>query len=298
MSRLPVRGGQVVNAIYDTPGVSDDVAYQQTASVSNNSRRCVYQPPGNKADRTMLIGEVAVARTNKWTPGTQEDVHVRTCLNGMMFPSRTPSEVAATPNGKVALLKEMREKIRFAGIVNKTVQYDASRPDLPTSDQPTFLAVGHLTVANLGDQSIEVGNAMEAYLVSPDTMNQHEDGVNFFSPNRVVVGLRPLAMHQDVLDMINDRSRPEMRNALVAMFEAGAPGSGERAIGAFIQKLNDPENRVKANRMLHAARAASLAQMNKVQGVSTTGCEVGQHFNLANQPLSNLVSRSRVPLGV
>lgn len=293
MSRLPVRGGQIINALFDTPGVADDVAYQQTASISNHSRRCVYQPPANKADRTMLMGEVAVTRDKKWTPGTQEDVHVRTCLNGMMIPSRMHDTDAATEKGKARLLKEMREKIRFAGVMRKTVEYDAFRPDLPTSDQPTMLAVGHLTVGNTGGQSIESGNAAEAYLVAPDTINQHEDGINFFSPNRIAVGYRPLIMHQDVLDMLNDESRPEIPNAFKAMFAALVrPDMYE----TFKTKLaNDPVMRKKSNRMMHAVRGASMSQMHKVVGASTTGCDVGQHFNLANQPLQNLVSRSRVP---
>lgn len=308
MALVKTRGFQVVNAKFDATGVADDVRFQQTSVPMAAKRRGrLYDPPTNSLDRSIKMGETAFERTKaSYMPGTDEEAHVRTVLNGMTHPTRAPE---APPNGEdpadwkrtrtEIMMKELRGSIRFVGVALKDVAYDASRPDIPPSDAPVLAVSGHLTVTNTGEKHIRVGDAVEAYLVTPSaSLNQYNDDVNMFSPNRAVVGYRPLVLERSFEKELE--SNPELQAAIRALVAKAAVAAktqqtAEEAYAEFTEKLaKDPKHAKACDLLLYLVRTKTCdAIMSKYVGVATTSATQGSRFNIAIQPLPDLVSRAR-----
>lgn len=286
--RVALRGVHEINARHDTAGVADDVRFLQTSGAAGGRRTHAYAPPTEKADRAITFGEIVVARrAAPWTPGTMEEPKVRSVLNGLTF-------VPATRGAdKLAALKRA---IRPVGAAKKTVKYDASRPDMDPSDDPVVVVTGHMTTTNTGGEHIEAGDAVEAHLVPADTTHQYKDGVNLFSPNRIVMGTRPLHMEHTLAGAI--LKTPAFEAAMRKTIETLCGGDKAKAEELMknmsaLAATTDLKVEMTSNAMLHAARAATIAQMQNFVGVATSGAEAGEKFNMVIHPFTNLVSRSR-----
>ncbi len=294
MQHVATQGAQRINALHDTAGITGDVSFQQSSGKQHKSHRVPYVAPTSMSDRTMMKGEIAVARSKGWVPGTQDNPHVRTVLNGMTVKSvLSDTDVMKNPE---SLLAEMKKSVRMVGVMLKTVEYDASRIDLDPSDDPVVLVSGHITVTNTGQHSIESGNAMQAYFVPTDTINQYNDKVNFFSPNRVVLGMKPLIMEQEMRKelLANDKNLEKaFYDAFKAIAASPAVEAELMAKLTALTSLTAIDAPLLCDATLHAARANTMWQMHKFVGVATTGGEAGHRFNLLSHPITNLVSRSR-----
>lgn len=155
MRKAP-RGIQRINARHDTKSVVLE-------SKSGEKRK--YSLPSRVSDRSMIVGELAYeVKRAKWTPGSSRDPHVRTSLNGL-----NTSDIRAT------------------GVCLKTIPYDATRLDSDPSDDPVLAVSGHMTVTNLGQKPIKLGDAVKYELPAENVGNQYKDGVNLLSDDRKVL---------------------------------------------------------------------------------------------------------------
>lgn len=289
MSRIAQRGELVVNAKYDTEGRMADIDHRSMSASLNSARESLYDSVPYNSDHTLMLGEVAVARVNKHPGGYLEQPKVRTVLNGMVLNKKCKDKPLAVKK------KMFRESIRLVGVCSKTVKYDSARPDIDPSDKPVIIVGGQLSTVNTGQKHIEVGNAVRAVLPSPTTVNQYQDGVNVFSPNRAVMAFEPLVLHHTFKKVYDDHENNGVRAAIHKIMSDMHENEKEKTalIAGFEESLKNAEVAARMDRMLHAARAATMAQMQRFVGVSTTSANVGERMQLAVHPITNLVSRAR-----
>jgi hypothetical protein len=282
MSRIASRGLQPVNAVYDTRGVIEDVAYQQLTGTVSGKKSILYDSPVVPKDRSIVVGETAFTKAKGWVDGTPDDPEVRTVLNGLTF-MHTGTDKQTS----------LRKSIRPVGIALKTVVYDTTNTNRGPSDQPVLAVSGQLTTVNTGDKHIEMGQAVQIVLPRPDTKYQYDDKVNYFSANRAVLAYEKLEMNHTFLGEYENNEA--LRDALNHVFEKAANGDTKIANGfknSFEGLLNDPAEQIKFDALLAMTRASTMYQLRRYVGTSISGAEKGRKFKCNVQPLTNLVSRA------
>lgn len=329
MSRYKARGLQIVNGRYDVPGVANDVRFQGIDGQNQTRRRRVLYPaPTAKADRSIVAGEVLYEVTRNYSTQGDQQPHVRSCLNGLTFYSKVDDDTFNSAKlGSIGdaqrlnmkkVLDDIRDGVRFTGLSQKTVIYDATQVHMSPSDDPTVVTLGQITTINTGDKHISMGDALEAYLPDPrNTGPQYNDGINTFSSNRFVPGVRPLiwesefaeelkqnkdleyAIKQAIIDMLDgnvttarttwnkfETDTKMDRNALEARVRGGdvADAAAAQKQLDHIEILDD---------LLHAIRALTIYRMKNVICVPTTGAEPGVKLDVVVHQMQNLHARAR-----
>lgn len=289
------RGIQPLNAVYDVRSTVRDLTHQTSSGVASGGQQksmsILYDAPTLQQDRSILMGEVLFTPARAWIPGANDDPEVRSCLNGVLFKT----------NGKTLedKKKDLRKSIRPVSIALKHVIFDTPNIARGPSDQPVGAVAGQMTVTNLGDKPIEMGQAMQIAMPTTEFMNQYNDGITKVSDNRRAIAYKKLEMPHTLKGVYDspDEKFKEAVEAACLVIAKGNKSEAKKLKEGFENALKDPDVELKLIRdsVVAASRAAITYKIKRCIGGVLKGGEPGQKFVCNSQPMTNLVARAVDP---
>ncbi len=265
--------GYVLNALYATDRLASDINYANGTKRGRISRLAEYKITPDVSDRSIKRGELLYDRMGKTMPklGQFQQPYVTTILNG----------------ATVVEPSKLEDEIRVLGMARKDVEYDAKRGEFDPSDDPVVDVSGLTTVLNTGTDTIRPGDAIEWFMTDPDHRYQIRDGVNYFSPNRLTLGVRPMSIDSSLeVACRMDEAFATMWTLFIEVLLKDVKTA--EFLGGKRPDATDP----RFDRILHAIQAPIVDAYSCSPGVATLSAAPGRRFDMMVTPMMKIIMKN------